>query len=316
MSKLIRLLSVQTGLTQQDIERIINRAPDTYKSYLIPKRNGKGDRISLQPAGEVNVLQRVLIERLQILRIHDAAMAYRKGISIRANALKHAQNGPIRKYDFESFFPSIKGSDWVQYCQQNRIFSDPGDVRWSVNLFFHRPKSTNVLRLAIGAPASPWLSNVLMYEFDDAISRAVAKDRVTYTRYADDLTFSAPRTGHLTGVDKIVRKTIQDTQFPRLKLNESKTTVATKKFRRVVTGLILADNGEVSIGRDKKRLVRAQIHHALTVGLGWEKADKLLGYVAHLRSVEPSFYYRLLAHYGDDFEARIRIKNAPPLLDL
>jgi len=316
MSKLIRLLSVQTGLTEQDVERIINRAPDTYKSYKIPKRNGKGDRIISQPAREVKALQRVLIDRLRSLRIHDAAMAYRKGISIRANALKHAQNGPIRKYDFESFFPSIKGSDWEQYCLQNPIFSDPGDVHRSVNLFFHRAKRTNVLRLAIGAPASPWLSNVLMYDFDDAVSRAVAKDRVTYTRYADDLTFSAPRTGHLTGVDKIVRKIIHDTQFPRLKLNEAKTTVATKKYRRVVTGLILADNGEVSIGRNKKRLVRAQVHHALMAGVDPGNTSKLLGYIAHLRSVEPSFYHRLLAHYGEDFEARIRAKNGPPVLNL
>lgn len=316
MSKLIRLLSVQTGLTEQDVERIINRAPDTYKSYTIPKRNGKGDRIISQPAREVKALQRVLIERLRSLRIHDAAMAYRKGISIRANALKHAQNGPIRKYDFESFFPSIKGSDWEQYCLQNPVFSDPGDIYRAANLFFHREKRTHVLRLAIGAPASPWLSNVLMYDFDDAVSRAVAKDRVTYTRYADDLTFSAPRTGHLTVVDAIVRKAIRDIQFPRLKLNEGKTTVATKKYRRVVTGLILADDGEVSIGRDKKRLVRAQVHHALTIGAGLENADKLLGYIAHVRSVEPSFYYRLLAHYGEDFEARIRTKNGPPVLNL
>jgi hypothetical protein len=316
MSKLIRLLSVQTGLAEQDVERIINRAPDTYKSYLIPKRNGTGHRIISQPAREVKVLQRVLVERLQSLRIHDAAMAYRKGVSIRANALKHAQNGPISKYDFESFFPSIKGSDWEQYCLQNPVFSDPGDVYRSVNLFFHRAKRTHVLRLAIGAPASPWLSNVLMYDFDDAVSRAVAKDRVTYTRYADDLTFSAPRTGHLTVVDEIVRRAIRDTQFPRLKLNEGKTTVATKKYRRVVTGLILTDDGDVSIGRDKKRLLRAQTHRALTIGVGLENANKLLGYIAHVRSVEPSFYYRLRAHYGEDFEVQIWAKNAPPVLDL
>ena len=80
MSKLIRLLSIQTGLTEQDVERIINRAPDTYKSYTIPKRNGKGNRVISQPAREVKVLQRVLTERLRSLPIHDAAMAYRKGI--------------------------------------------------------------------------------------------------------------------------------------------------------------------------------------------------------------------------------------------
>ncbi|MCW2365634.1 hypothetical protein M2341_001081 [Sphingobium sp. B7D2B] len=310
MSKLVRFLSIKTGLSELDVERIINRAPDTYKSYPIPKRNGKGERIISQPAREVKVLQRVLVERLHDLPIHDAAMAYRKGVSIRSNALKHSQNGPIRKYDFQSFFPSIKGSDWEHYCLQHQIFSDPSDVARSVNLLFHRAARGHILRLAIGAPASPWLSNVLLYEFDDSVSRAVAKDRVTYTRYADDLTFSAPRTGHLTVVDGIVRRTISEIDSPRLKLNEAKTTVATKKYRRVVTGLILSDNGEVSIGRDKKRLVRAQVHHALENSVGEKNANKLLGYIAHVRSVEPSFYYKLLAHYGEDFEARVRMKSA------
>lgn len=314
MSKLVRLLSAQTGLSEYDVERIINRAPDTYKSYTIPKRNGRGDRIISQPAREVKVLQRILIERLRSLPIHDCAMAYRKGISIRANALKHAQNGPIRKYDFESFFPSIRGADWEQYCSVNSVFSEREDVFRSVNLFFHRAKRTNIMRLAIGAPSSPWLSNVLLYDFDDIVSRAVAKDRVTYTRYADDLTFSAPRTGHLTVVDDIVREAVSQSAFPRLKLNDSKTVLATKKYRRVVTGLILTDNGEVSIGRHKKRMVRAQVHHALLADVGWENAYKLLGYIAHIRSVEPSFYSRLLAHYGEDFENQIRKMNGPPIL--
>lgn len=315
MSKLVRLLSDCTGLNELDVERIINRAPDTYKSYVIEKRNGNGERVISQPAREVKALQRVLMERLQSLRIHDAAMAYRKGTSIRSNALRHAQNGPIRKYDFESFFPSIRGADWEHYCETHSVFSDPVDIGRSVNLFFHRPKGSSVLRLAIGAPPSPWLSNVLMYDFDDAITRAVANDRVTYTRYADDLTFSAPRTGHLTVVDAAVRRVIRENIHPRLKLNEAKTTVVTTKFRRVITGLVLANGGEVSIGRDKKRRARSMVHHALKGEMGWEKADKFLGYIAHVRSVEPSFYQRLLAYYGKDFEAKIRERNRPPTPD-
>lgn len=310
MSKLVKLLSQHTGLAESDVNRIIGRAPDTYKSYVIQKRNGKGDRLISQPAREVKALQRVLMARLQSLQIHDAAMAYRKGTSIRSNALRHSQSGPIMKYDFKSFFPSIRGTDWEKYCENNSIFSDPDDIRKSINLLFHREKDSSIFRLAIGAPSSPWLSNVLMYEFDDAISRAVAPDRVIYTRYADDLTFSAPRTGHLTVVDRAVRKIVQDLKSPKLTINEDKTVLATPKYRRVVTGLVISNSGEVSIGRDKKRLIRAKIYRALKGEISWEDANALLGFVAHIRAVEPSFYYKLLTHYGNDFE-KVILRKSP-----
>lgn len=306
MSKLLHLLSHHTGLREADVERIIDRAPDTYKTYYIDKRNGRGKRLIAQPAREVKVLQRLLARRLNALPVHDAAMAYRSGVSIRANALKHATNGPIRKYDFQDFFPSILGSDWIHYCLRTHIFSDPSDIQRSAKLFFYRASRGHILRLAIGAPSSPWLSNVLMYDFDDAITRAVAKDRVTYTRYADDLTFSAPRTGYLTVVDAALRHTIHDVSGPRLKLNENKTVVATKKFRRVVTGLVLTNQGEVSIGRDQKRLVRSMVHHCLTGRVNPEETMRLLGLLSHIRSVEPDFYQRLRAHYGADFEQVLR----------
>ena len=306
MSKLLYLLSHHTGLREADVERIIERAPDTYKTYYIDKRNGRGKRLIAQPAREVKVLQRLLARRLAGLPIHDAAMAYRTGVSIRANALKHAPNGPIRKYDFKDFFPSILGSDWIDYCQRSPIFSDSADIHRSAKLFFYRASRGHILRLAIGAPSSPWLSNVLMYHFDDAMARAVAKDRVTYTRYADDLTFSAPRTGHLTVVDAALRHILHDVTGPRLRLNEEKTVVATTKFRRVVTGLVLTNQGEVSIGRDTKRLVRSMVHHCLLGDLSPEETMRLLGLVAHIRSVEPSFYQKLRARYGAEFEQAMR----------
>jgi RNA-directed DNA polymerase len=50
------------------------------------------------------------------------------------------------------------------------------------------------------------LSNILMHGIYDRIFAAVASDYVTYTRYADDMTFSAPRTGFLTGMMSAVAK--------------------------------------------------------------------------------------------------------------
>lgn len=310
MSRLVSFLSAATGLTEPDVQRIIARAPDSYKHYLIDKRRG-GKRLISQPAKEVKALQRVLAQRLGHLRIHDAATAYRVGYSIKQNAERHAANGPILKYDFEDFFHSILARDWLVYCREYAIFSEFEDVLMSARLFFHRRPGSDKLRLAIGAPSSPWLSNVLMYEFDERITEIVAKDKVTYTRYADDLTFSARRTGYLTVVDRALRKLIKEMDSPSLKINEEKTLLATTKYRRVVTGLVLADDGRVTIGRDRKRIIRARVHHALKGINTAEDNARLAGLLSFVQDIEPGYITRLNETYGVDVMHMLRSNEIP-----
>ena len=305
MSKLIPFLASSTGMPESDIRTIIMRAPVSYKHYFIEKRTG-GKRPISQPAREVKILQRLAARALGKLPVHDAAMAYRGGRSIRDNAFAHINSGPILKMDFSSFFHSIKSDDWVRYCKRIPVFTVPEDIHLSSRLFFHRPPRSSILRLAIGAPSSPWLSNVLMYEFDERLTDELAAHNVNYTRYADDLTFSAQRTGFLNEVDRIVRKIIREMKSPSLSINEDKTVVATKKYRRVVTGLVLANDGRVTIGRDRKRTIRAAIHTALK-GEGTSEANaRLAGLLAYVNDVEPTYFARLLNAYGHDLLKRLQ----------
>ena len=117
MSMLLRLLVSETGLSEIDVLRIVRNAPIRYKTYLIPKR-GDGFRSISQPARELKALQRVLLQEvLAKLPVHPSATAYREGKSIRDNALAHVGGGPIMKFDFKDFFPSIKARDWRLYCE-------------------------------------------------------------------------------------------------------------------------------------------------------------------------------------------------------
>jgi hypothetical protein len=67
------------------------------------------------------------------LPIHRSATAYRAGISIKHNALAHAANGPILKFDFTNFFPSISGRDWAIYCEREGLGLDTRDLWISTN---------------------------------------------------------------------------------------------------------------------------------------------------------------------------------------
>tara|TARA_R100001086_G_scaffold73205_1_gene35271 strand:- start:542 stop:1489 length:948 start_codon:yes stop_codon:yes gene_type:complete len=311
MGKLVADLAIETGMEVSLVERIVRSAPVRYKTYPIPKRNN-GFRIISQPAIEVKALQRGLIEILLCkLPVHEAATAYRPGISIKDNASRHAGDGPILKMDFKDFFPSIKKRDWLAYCEETGALVDLEDIQLASSLMFQKPHDSSVLRLAIGAPSSPFLSNALMWNFDQAVSAEVGKDHVTYTRYADDLTFSAARTGHLVNVEKIVRSTLRALKYPKLTVNVEKTTRVTRKYGRKVTGLTLTNDGKISIGRERKRLIHAAVHHASQGKLDECALGELKGILGFVNSAEPSFMDTLRARYGATLIRSIQAFDIP-----
>jgi RNA-directed DNA polymerase len=300
------MLIEATGLNEHDLRAIIRNAPIRYKRYTIKKRNG-GDRTISQPASEVKALQRALLAGvLNNLQVHRCATAYRPGISILNNALPHARSGVIMKFDFKNFFPSIRARDWEKYCENVGLFEDPEDIQLSTKILFHQMKKSVVLRLAIGAPSSPHLSNILMRDFDEWITKAVTPAHVTYTRYADDLTFSAHRTGFLTGVKPALARAVREIKSPRLTINEDKTVVATNKYRRQVTGLILTNDGTVSIGHERKRNLRAAVHRCQLGLLNGAEEVKLAGLLAFVHAVEPDFLERLKQKYSEELINRIQ----------
>jgi len=306
MTELIEALVKETGLRTLDIKRIMLHAPEMYKAYEIDKRSG-GKREIAQPTRAVKFVQRALVAiLLDSLPVHECATAYRPGLSIRDNALPHAGDGPILKIDLKDFFPSIRAADWISYCVDNRLSMTKEEIFLTSRLLFYRKKGTRTLRLAVGAPSSPALSNVLMYLFDQNIIRNLENDRVTYTRYADDMTFSAPRTGYLNGVLKTVSTSLRELPYPRLSINRKKTTHVTRKYGRSVTGLTLANDGRVTIGRDNKRKIHAAVHSAK---LGRSTQDQLqisAGMLAYVNAVEPEFLEILRKKYGDDVVVSIQ----------
>jgi hypothetical protein len=305
MSFVVGALRLETGLRESEVRRLILFAPDRYKIFYIKKRSG-GLRQIAQPTPEIKFLQRAFVERfLKNLPVHQSATAYREGLSTYHNALPHAKNGPILKMDLKEFFPSIRSRDWASYCRQHGVLNEE-DIALSERLLFYRPHGGRLLRLSIGAPSSPILSNVLMYDFDKRVVEAVSRDKVTYTRYADDLTFSALRTGYLVNVKSDVAKIIRRLEYPKLDINDDKTKYITKKYHRGVTGLTISNDGRVTIGREKKREIRAAIHKAITCGIEELDLEKLSGLLSYINSVEPDFIQIMEHKYGQEVVDVIR----------
>lgn len=298
MNEVLKLLALDSGLPLDDVARIVRTAPNRYKQYQIPKRSG-GHREIAQPAREVKLLQRILIGRiLSNLPVHDAARAYRSGMSIRDNAGPHAGSGPILKMDFVDFFPSIRSDDWIAYCEKKGLLSEEDRVI-TARVFFRRKKNEHVHKLSIGAPSSPALCNILLYEFDEVITAAAAQRGIAYTRYADDLTFSGQRLGMLKDMIQVVERATRQINSPKLKVHPGKTTFITSSRRRVVTGVTLANDGALSVGRERKRRISAAVHRASLGQLPAERLAILAGELAFVNVVEPNFLDRLRQRYSE-----------------
>lgn len=298
-TKLLTQIRAELGLPVAQIERLIERAPYTYKVYTIPKRSG-GDRTIAQPARETKLIQKWLVEHIFCtLPIHEAAAAYRPGASIKKNAERHANSKYMVKLDFKEFFPSIKYQDLVNhFCVHlSDAYEDDDIKRMALISCLHI--GGRDFSLSIGSPASPCLSNSIVYELDKKIKSWCKDNKVTYTRYADDLTFSTNRPDISSEVEKMVSLTLKEIEYPQLKLNKKKTIHLSKRHKRVVTGVIINSENNLSLGRDRKREISSLIHKYSIGLLGKGDTYRTQGLLGFARDIEPDFVGRLNAKYGN-----------------
>lgn len=297
---LIELIQDDLPLTTNEIRVLLLTAPRRYKVHEIEKRNGRGKRLIAQPTAEIKVLQRWAIDKFtDFLPVHEAATAYIKGSSIKKHASMHANRKYLLKLDFKDFFPSINATDFIKHAHLYLKLSEE-DRRYLANLFFRVDRTTEKLILSIGAPSSPLISNSIMYQFDTEIFNFCSERAINYSRYADDIALSTDKPKALDEAYKFINNLCKTINYPKLTLNEEKTVFTSQKYHRQLTGLVLANSGVVSLGRDKKRLIRA-IAHRFSKGLLDEaEVNRLKGLLAYAHSIEPEFVGTISKMIGAD----------------
>lgn len=290
----------------QELYVLLKTAPSRYKTHYIEKRHGRGKREISQPTAEVKLLQRWVIENvLSRLPVHDAATAYRNNIGIRDHASPHLKQNYLLKLDFKDFFPSILGVDFIKHVRRHLPDLTHDDARLLARILFRRDYGKRKLYLTIGAPSSPAVSNTIMYEFDCRLDDACRALGVTYTRYADDLALSTNNPRVLDNVLEIVKKLCAELDYPRLVLNEEKTVFTSRKHSRRLTGLYLTPDRKLSIGRDRKRLIRSMVFNYSAGILELDAVPKLRGLIAFAHSIEPEFLLTLERMIGAEAMRRL-----------
>ncbi|MGT4674972.1 retron St85 family RNA-directed DNA polymerase [Aeromonas caviae] len=285
ISKLAQGLNKKTDY----VERFLVYAPRKYRVYKIPKRK-HGFRIIAQPTAELKKLQREFINKANI-PVHECAMAYRDGISIKDNAELHSGNTYFLSMDFENFFNSITPDLlWSVFNEFGKNIS-PDDKYWLSKLLFWCPskKNSNKLILSVGAPSSPMISNFCMYFFDEYMVGYCQARKITYSRYADDLSFSTNEKDMLFYVPSVVQEALLKLFGRRITINNSKTVYSSKAHNRHVTGITITNEGSLSLGRERKRYIKHLIFQFKSGLLSESDISYLKGILAFAFYIEPEF---------------------------
>jgi hypothetical protein len=248
-----------------------------YHTWNIPKRSG-GERTITAPLPELKALQRwALRHYFEKLPVHGAAHGFVPARSVVTNARAHAAADVVVKLDVKDFFPSIHWKR-VKGLLRKAGVAEPVATLLAL-LATEAPRqrvefrgkvlhvATGPRALPQGAPTSPAITNALCRRLDLRLSALARELGFTYTRYADDLTFSFRKTPERPrpALGMLVDTTRSILQSEGFVLHPGKTRVLRRGTAQRVTGLTINQAGPqdtpARVPREVQRRLRAAIHN-------------------------------------------------------
>jgi retron-type reverse transcriptase len=322
----IEQLAATLGTTGRDLlwlaDRwgVATRQNCHYVAFRIPKRTG-GHRTILAPKKRLKAVQREIYRRfLAPQSVAPASHGFVKGRSILSNARPHIGAPLLVKADLVDFFHSIG------YPRVRGLFKrlgHPPEVASLLAALTTAPVRATVEgskgRLAAeyfrsgqrgaassrrvtvqGAPTSPAIANLVCRRLDKRLTGLAAQFKASYTRYADDMTFSGGPEFELA-LSRFLPRLAEIIRAEGFRLSKRKFVVARKGDRHVVTGLVT--NQKASVDRRAYKRLKAILHNCSARGAKSQSQGiplpefrkQLEGIISFVRWVDPKKGDRLLS---------------------
>jgi RNA-directed DNA polymerase len=272
------------GYKTSGLTHIVYKLPpeQKYKRFTIPKANGLVRQIDA-PIEPLKLLQRRLANLLNVCceelerenPRHPLSHGFHKSHGFRpkrsivTNAHEHRNRRYVLNLDLHDFFPSINFGRVRGFFLKNHDF------------MLHDIVATTIAQIAChegalpqGSPCSPILSELVTNILDVRLARLAKKHRVTYSRYADDITFStnqkdfppeiAVRTDTEPATWELGAALVGKINGTGFAINTAKTRMQYRDSRQSVTGLIV--NRKVNIRADYYKLARSMCYSLFMTG--------------------------------------------------
>lgn len=250
-----------------------------YKTIAIPKRRG-GYRFLSVPEPRLRFLQRKTLKLLEAvysprLPVHG----FTKGKNSISNASQHQTRPFLLNIDLKSYFPSITRRRVYGLLRSLGMIDEVASAICTI--------CTTNNQLPQGAPTSPILANMVSFRLDRDLMNFSKMNRLRYTRYADDISFSCyvqpvslfeqalPTPGRIpvAYLSSSLRSAIESNGF---EINPDKVWFSGPKSRKEVTGLIV--NEFTNVKRTFVRNIRASLHRIENVGVSTAQSEYQLRY--------------------------------------
>lgn len=244
-----------------------------YHQFDITKKSG-GIRTISAPSDELKDLQRklsyLLLNCKEVIYLDNGiecslSHGFERKRSIITNARIHRGKKNVLNLDLEDFFGSFNFGRVRGYFIANRDFKlDPHIATVIAQIACYKNS------LPQGSPCSPVIVNLITNSLDIKLSKLAKRNGCSYTRYADDITFSTRKKFFPTAIVKNVEdvtlgsKLLGEIRRSGFSVNPTKTRLQFKDSRQEATGLVI--NKKVSVKSEYWRLTRAMAHSLFKTG--------------------------------------------------
>jgi len=236
----------------------------TYTQKLSPKRNyvhfqmakkTGGFREISAPKPQLKRLQYWILENLlNKVEISDKAHGFVPKKSIVSNAKPHLNKKVVINCDLENFFPTLS------YARVKGLFKSLGYSSELATIFAMLTTEAEQKEVVLdgeklflytgkrylpqGSPASPMITNLVCRKLDKRMFGIADSLDFTYTRYADDMTFSSNDYLKINKMMYWIKGIVKEEGFI---LHPKKTKIMKKGSRHEVTGVVV--NEKLSVNR-------------------------------------------------------------------
>ncbi|MEO9944060.1 retron Ec67 family RNA-directed DNA polymerase/endonuclease [Paraglaciecola sp.] len=244
-----------------------------YHRFDIAKKSG-GVRTICAPSDELKDLQRKLSDLLldcktviQFDKKVECTLShgYERDKSIITNARIHRGKKNVLNLDLADFFGSFNLGRVRGYFIANKDFKiDPYIATVIAQIACYKDT------LPQGSPCSPVIANLITNSLDIKLSKLAKRNGCSYTKYADDITFSTRKKSFPAAIVSDIEsltlglKLLGEIRRAGFSVNPKKTRLQFKDSRQEATGLVV--NKKVSVKSEYWRLTRAMAHSLFKTG--------------------------------------------------
>ena len=248
-----------------------------YRVFNIPKKRGGFRRISAPKKGLKLFLTYVNDILSAVYKPKNCVMGFVHNKSILDNASVHLHHRYIFNIDIENFFGQIDRARVRAVLMMKKYGFSKEIASTLAGMCSIKVTDGDSVKYVLpqGAPTSPILANMVCERLDKRLMGLAIDLGLSYTRYADDITFSSNHDVYQADGTFMNRLELilNDEHFT---INKSKTRLQKHGSRQEVTGLIVGEKANVA---------RSYIHDIRCIIHIWEK----YGYVAAYSKFYPIY---------------------------